>query len=42
MCVAKEDAYQLLRQIIDEVIGVHKEYAPVKYVHIGCDEVFQV
>lgn len=41
MCVAKPEAWELLKDMVAQVAAVHTKYG-MPYVHIGADEVFQV
>lgn len=44
VCPSKDDSFdKLIKPIIDQVISFHKESGhDLKYIHIGCDEVFHI
>jgi len=44
VCPSKKDPFdKLIKPIIDQVITLHKESGhDLKYIHIGCDEVFHI
>lgn len=39
ICPSKNETLHILFSIIDEVLDAHKN---IKYIHIGCDEVYQI
>ncbi|RXG61053.1 Protein abrupt [Armadillidium vulgare] len=39
LCPSQEDSQVLVRSMIDQIMKLHPD---VKYIHIGCDEVFQM
>lgn len=39
LCPSKSDAQTLIKTMIDQIMALHKG---VNYLHIGCDEVFQI
>ncbi|XP_014241862.1 hexosaminidase D-like isoform X2 [Cimex lectularius] len=40
ICPSKEQSLEVLKNMIDDVMLMHKGY--IEYLHIGCDEVYQI
>ncbi|CAG9794797.1 unnamed protein product [Diatraea saccharalis] len=42
ICPSNIESLVFLRDLIKQIIDFHKEVAPLKFLHIGCDEVFHI
>ena len=41
LCPTKNESFDLIQMMIDQVMALHQGY-PIKFIHIGSDEVFQL
>ena len=43
LCPTKNESFDLIQMMIDQVMALHhQEGYPIKFIHIGSDEVFQL
>ncbi|KAI8423128.1 hypothetical protein MSG28_014208 [Choristoneura fumiferana] len=42
ICPSKKESQDLIREMLRQVIAFHRKVAPVKHIHVGCDEVHQI
>ncbi|XP_049883317.1 hexosaminidase D-like [Pectinophora gossypiella] len=42
ICPSKNESLDLIREMLRQVITFHESVAPLKHIHIGCDEVYDI
>ncbi|CAH2097012.1 unnamed protein product [Euphydryas editha] len=42
ICPSRAESQNLINEMIGQIIKFHKEIFPMKYIHIGCDEVYNM
>ncbi|XP_063369299.1 hexosaminidase D-like [Cydia amplana] len=42
ICPSSFDSQHFLEEIIGQIIRFHRKIAPLKYIHVGCDEVYHI